>query len=412
MTDTQTRVIVVGGGASGLMAAGMAAKRGLQVMLLERNATVGRKLRISGKGRCNLTNETDVPGLEKQIPSNPKFLRPAFYRFTPKDTMAFFEALGVPLKTERGGRVFPESDNADDVICALEAFCGEAGVDIRTNTTVKHLLTEGGRVTGVTTEDGVSYMADAVILAAGGSSYPGTGSRGDGFRMAKEVGHAIVQPQPSLVPLETVESWPLEAQGLSLRNVAMTTFSPEGKKLRSELGEMIFTHFGVSGPLVLSASRQVAQRPGSTLVIDLKPGLDEETLDARIVRDFAERSNKQFVNALDALLPLSMIPIIVHLSGIPERIPVHQITREQRLKLAHLLKHLTVTVKKARPFSEAIVTMGGVSTKEIDPNTLESKRVPGLYFTGEVIDVDAYTGGFNLQIAWSTGALAGTHVAE
>jgi len=410
MSDEKKHVIVVGAGASGLIAAGTAAGRGLQVTLLERNEKVGRKLSLSGKGRCNLTNETDIDGLMANIPGNPKFLRSALYHFGPRETIAFFAAQGVPLKTERGGRVFPESDDAEDVVRALAQFCHRNKVQVKTGITVRRLLATDGHITGVMTDENAYLPADAVILATGGASYPGTGSKGDGYRMAAELGHTVLPIRPSLVPLETEEGWPAEAQGLSLRNVTLTAFSPEGKKLYSELGEMLLTHFGVSGPLVLTASRHVGDKPGSRLEIDLKPGLDDAALDARVLRDFAEFSRREYANALSELLPRTLIPVIVHLSRIPPHTPVHQITREQRQTLVHLLKHLPLTVKKARSFAEAVVTVGGVSTKEIDPRTMQSKLVPGLYFTGEVIDVDAYTGGFNLQIAWSTGRLAGEQV--
>lgn len=404
------RILVIGGGASGLMAAGVAAGRGHAVTVLERNSEVGRKLHISGKGRCNITNDTDIQGLLKNIPGHGNFLRTAFYRFTPQDAMGFFVEHGVPVKTERGGRVFPESDDADDVVRALLRFAEEAGARVATNVTVTSLIVNDDRIAGVVASDGRRVDADAVILAVGGASYPGTGSKGDGYRMAAAVGHTIERIHPSLVPIETAEQWPTEAQGLSLRNVKLTAVSPEGKTLHSELGEMLFTHFGVSGPLVLTASRHVAEKPGSALVIDLKPGLDDAALDARIQRDFTAQSRKQIGNALDDLLPNTLIPIIGRLSGIPAVTPVHQVTREQRHRLMRLLKHLTVTVKRARPITEAIITAGGVSTREIDSHTMQSKLVPGLFFTGEIIDVDGYTGGFNLQIAWSTGHLAGENV--
>jgi predicted Rossmann fold flavoprotein len=404
-----TDVLVVGGGASGLMAAGVAAARGHRVTVLERNREVGRKLHISGKGRCNITNDTDLNGLLANIPGNPRFLRHAFHRFTPQDVMAFFEHLGVAVKTERGGRVFPVSDDADDVVRALRRHCDAHGVTIRPDTLVKSLEVRDGAITGVRLDDAVLPVG-AVILATGGASYPGTGSRGDGYRMAREVGHTVLPIHPSLVPLVTEERWPADAQGLSLRNVTLTAFSPDGKRLYRELGEMLFTHYGVSGPLVLSASRHVGELPGSRLEIDLKPALDDATLDARVQRDFAALSRKQFGNALDELLPRTLIPIIIDLVAIPPDTPVHQITREQRRRLVHLLKHLTVTVKGTRSMAEAIITAGGVCVREIDPTTMQSKLVHGLFFTGEVIDVDAYTGGYNLQIAWSTGHLAGESV--
>lgn len=411
--ESQTkRVLIVGGGASGLMAAGVAARQGLDTTVLERNREVGVKLHISGKGRCNITNDTDVAGLEKQIPGNPKFLRTAFYAFAPRETIAFFTAHGVPCKTERGDRVFPISDSADDVVAALRDMCRTANVHIRTNTVVRRVITAEGKVVGVETTNGEVLAADAVIIATGGASYPGTGSKGDGYRMAAELGHTIVPIQPSLVPLETEETWPADAQGLALRNVRLTAFSADGKKRYTELGEMLLTHFGVSGPLVLTASRHVSDAPRARLEIDLKPGLDEQALDARILRDFEKYHRRDFSNALEDLLPRTMIPIMVKLSGIAPHTAVNQITREQRLALVRLFKQLPLTVKRPRGIAEAIVTVGGVSTKEIDPRTMESKLVAGLYFTGEVIDVDGYTGGFNLQIAWSTGYLAGNSVAK
>ena len=412
MNEAQKRVVVVGAGAAGMMAAGIAAAGGARVDLLERNAEVGRKLRLSGKGRCNLTNETDIDGLLANIPGNPKFLRTAFYRFTTQDAMAFFAARGVAVKTERGGRVFPESDRADDVVESLIGFCRDGDVAFRTGVRVQKLLVNDGRIRGVQLE-GAQFPADAVILATGGLSYPGTGSTGDGYRLAQEVGHTIVPTRPSLAPLETVEHWPSEAQGLSLRNVTLTVLSPTGKKIHHELGELLFTHFGVSGPLALTASRHIDDQPASgrsTLVIDLKPGLTEEALDARILRDLTKYHRREFFNALDDLLPRSLIPIIIHQAEIPPATWAHDVTRAQRLRLTHLLKHLTLTVKKIRPIAEAIITAGGVNTREIDPRTLQSRLLPGLYFAGELIDVDAYTGGFNLQIAWSIGHLAGESV--
>ncbi|HEX2948057.1 MAG TPA: NAD(P)/FAD-dependent oxidoreductase [Armatimonadota bacterium] len=404
------RVIVIGGGASGLLAAGVAAGRGAQVTLLERNHLMGRKLHISGKGRCNVTNATDIPGLERNIPGNPKFLRSAFYRFGPQEAIAFFSEHEVPCKTERGGRVFPESDNADDVVHALVQFCRQQGVHLVPDVAVQHVMTADGQVIGVKAEHGQEYHADAVILATGGASYPGTGSRGDGYRMAEELGHTIIPIRPSLVPLETEEAWPAEAQGLSLRNVELTAFAPDGKKLYSDRGEMLFTHFGITGPLVLTASRHVADKPGSHITLDLKPALDEATLDARVLRDFEKFNRREFSNALAELLPRSLIPVIIKLSGIAPHTFIHQITREERLRFVHLLKHLSLTVKRPRSMFEAIITVGGVNTKEIDSRTMESKLVHGLFLTGEVIDVDGYTGGFNLQIAWSTGHLAGESV--
>ncbi len=379
-------------------------------MLLERNSQVGKKLRIAGKGRCNLTNDEEIPGLERKIPGNPKFLRTAFYHFTPKQTVDFFHTHGVETKVERGGRVFPVSDDADDVADALLRWCRQTGVILVTEAQVTRLLVDEHQIYGVETAAGKSFQAPAVIIATGGATYPGTGSTGDGYRLAEKVGHTIVPIRPSLVPLETVENWPAEVQGLSLRNVELTALAPTGEMLYRERGEMLFTHFGVSGPLVLSASRHLAPLTGGRIVIDLKPALDLPTLDARVQRDFTEFSRRVFSNALGELLPRTLIPVVMLLSHIHPDTPVHQITRVQRQGLVALLKGLMLTVKKARALSEAIVTVGGVSTREIDPRTMASKVVQGLYFTGEVIDVDGYTGGYNLQIAWSTGHLAGETV--
>ena len=402
-----TRVVVVGAGAAGMMAAGVAAARGAHVTLLERNLETGRKLRLSGKGRCNITNDTDIDGLLANVPGNPRFLRPAFYAFTPQAAMGFFTDHGVPVKTERGGRVFPVSDDADDVAEALQRFCLDGGVTLHNGIRVQRLLVNDGRVRGVAAENGATFPADAVILATGGASYPGTGSTGDGYRLATDAGHTILPLRPSLVGLETMEAWPAEAQGLSLRNVTLTACAPHGKKLYQELGEMLLTHLGVSGPLVLTASRFVGDQPGSLLRIDLKPGLSEEDLTARILRDFEKYHRREIINALGDLLPRTLIPVMIRLADIPPHTWVHEVTRAQRQRLVGLLKALTLTVKKARPLAEAIVTVGGVNTHEIDPHTLQSRLLPGLFFTGEMIDVDGYTGGFNLQIAWSTGHLAG-----
>lgn len=407
MSVSEKHIIVVGGGASGLMAAGVAAARDCQVVLLERNRVLGRKLLISGKGRCNITNDTDIAGLEKNIPGNARFLRPAFYRFTPRQVMAFFVEHGVPCKTERGGRVFPESDNSADVVRALERRCRYVGVEIRLGVHVHEVLVADNCITGVRTDAGDIIHADAVILATGGSSYPGTGSKGDGYRFCANLGHTIVPIRPSLVPLETEESWPKDVQGLSLRHIRLSACDPSGRKLFSEVGEMLFTHFGVSGPLVLTASRYVSDMPGSHLLIDLKPGLDESALDARLLRDFAKYRRREFINALGDLLPRSLVPILVDMAGIPPQRFVHLVTRAERLAFGYLIKHLPLTVKSARDFAEAIVTAGGVSTREIDPRSLESRLVSNLFLTGEVIDVDGFTGGYNLQIAWATGYLAG-----
>lgn len=403
------RVIVVGGGASGMMAAGTAAERGRRVLLLEKNRVLGRKIRITGKGRCNLTNRTDVDGLVAHIPGNGRFLRSAFYRFGPEDLIAFFAAWGLETKTERGNRVFPVSDDSGDVVAALERYLRAGHVEVRTNSPVSRLLANG-RVRGVALRSGEEIPASAVVLATGGASYPGTGTTGDGYRMARELGHTIVPIRPSLVPLEVEEAWAPSLKGLSLRNVDLYALSPDGKVLWHDRGEMLFTHFGVSGPLVLSASRHVVDTPGCRLRIDLKPALSEERLDARIQRDFGEASRRHIDNALDRLLPRALIPVVLQVAGIPPHIPVHQVTRTQRLALVRTLKALLLTVTRPRPLAEAIVTAGGVSTNEVNPRTMESRRVPGLYLTGEVLDVDGYTGGYNLQIAFTTGRIAGESV--
>ncbi len=411
MSEREWQIIVVGGGASGLMAAGAAGGRGCRVTVVERNAKAGRKLRIAGKGRCNLTNAADVEGILAHVPGNPKFLRTAMYHFPPERVIAFFAQLGLQTKTERGGRVFPVSDNADDVARALLAYCRRGKVHFHTGMPIRRILVSQGRVNGVISDDGAVLHADAVILATGGASYPGTGSQGDGYRMAAELGHTIVPIRPSLVPLETEETWPKEVQGLSLRNVALTA-RIDGKSVYRAVGELLFTHYGVSGPLVLSASRHVGAHPGSTLELDLKPGLGDEQLDARVLRDFAKYHRREFGNALGDLLPQSLIPVVIRLSRIGHDTWISCVTRAQRLMLVRLLKHLILTVKRTRPFTEAITTVGGVSTKEIDPGTMQSRLVPGLYCCGEVIDVDGYTGGYNLQIAWATGRLAGEHAGE
>jgi len=408
-TEMAKSVIVVGGGASGMMAAGTAAERGRRVLLLEKNKILGRKIRITGKGRCNLTNRTDVDGLVEHIPGNGRFLRSAFYRFGPEDLIAFFAAWGLETKTERGNRVFPVSDVSADVVRALERFLRAGGVEIRLDCPVAHLVADG-QIRGVRLRDGTELPADSVVLATGGASYPGTGTTGDGYRMAREVGHTIVPIRPSLVPLEVAEAWVPQLAGLSLRNVDLYALSPEGKALWHDRGEMLFTHFGVSGPLVLSASRHVVGCQGCRLRVDLKPALSEERLDARVQRDFQAALRRQVANALRDLLPHALIPVVLAEAGIAAEMPVHQVTRAQRQALVRTLKALMLTVTQPRPFSEAIVTAGGVAVGEVDPRTMESKIVQGLFLTGEVLDVDAYTGGYNLQIAFTTGRVAGESV--
>ncbi len=404
------KVIVIGAGAAGLMASGVAAENGNDVLLLERNDKPARKVMITGKGRCNVTNNcTMINELIAAVPTNGRFLYGAFSRFMPIDTMEFFEDMGVPLKVERGNRVFPESDRASDIVDALNAFSQDAGAK-RVKGRAVDLIIRDGAVKGVVTEEGDEYEADSVIIATGGASYPITGSTGDGYELAKKAGHKISELKPSLVPLVCHEGFCSDLQGLSLRNIEISVLDTETyKEVYRDFGEMLFTHYGVSGPVILSASSHLKDvKPRRYEIhIDLKPAITYEQLDKRIQRDFLENSNKNFINALDALLPKKLVPVIVRLCGIRPATKVNQITREQRAELVNLLKDLKVTVMKFRPLSEAIVTSGGVSVKEIDPKTMESKLCKGLYFAGEVIDVDAYTGGFNLQIAFSTGRLAG-----
>ena len=407
------KVIVIGAGASGLMAAGTAAENGHNVVLVERNDKVARKVMITGKGRCNVTNNcTLINDLIQNVPTNGRFLYGAFSKFMPIDTMEFFEDMGVALKVERGNRVFPESDKAVEIVDALNAFSSDAGVK-RIKGRATSLIAENGEIKGVKLEDGEEISADAVIVATGGASYPLTGSTGDGYELAKQVGHTVTELKPSLVPLVCHEGFCIDLQGISLRKVEITVLDTDTyKEVYKDFGEMLFTHFGVSGPLVLSASSHMKDiKPRKYEIhIDLKPALSYEQLDKRIQRDFLENSNKNFINALDALLPKKLVPVIVKLSGIKPAVKVNQITKQQRSELVNLLKDLKVTVNGFRPIEEAIVTSGGVSVKEIDPKTMESKLLKGLYFAGEVIDVDAYTGGFNLQIAFSTGKLAGSSI--
>lgn len=404
-------IAVIGGGPAGLMAAGLAAEAGASVTLFEKNPKVGRKLAITGKGRCNVTNNCDVQTVLANVPVNPRFLYSALGRFSPADTMAFFENLGVPLKTERGGRVFPVSDKAIDVVDALFFWVKRAGVTI-VNEPVEDILTRDGRVTGVFAGNH-DHKADRVILATGGASYPLTGSTGDGYRFAKALGHTIVSPRPSLVPLVEDGTVCQSLMGLSLRNVAITVLEND-KTIYQDFGEMLFTHFGLSGPLILSASAHMRHFGSKNyrIEIDLKPALDEKTLDKRVLGDFEKHKNSDFVNALGELLPRKLIPAVIEAAGIDPRVKVHSITKAERASLVRVLKHFPIRISGARPIAEAIVTTGGVSVKQVDPKTMASKLVPGLYFAGEILDVDAYTGGFNLQIAWATGRLAGLSAAQ
>lgn len=393
-----------------MLAAAMAAERGYAVTLFEKNEKLGKKLFITGKGRCNITNAAEPDAFFKNIPRNPKFLYSALYGYTNEDVIALLGRLGVPTKTERGGRVFPASDKSSDVIRAFASYVKQAGAAVRLNTQVDSATQADGGGFQLSV-GGETLFFDALIIATGGVSYPSTGSTGDGYRFAHVFGHTVTEIQPALIPLETEEEWPKTLSGLSLRNVTLRAYNKKGKLAFEELGEMLFTHFGVSGPLVLSASSFLPGNPaGAKLSIDLKPGLTPEELDRRLLRDFEENIRRRFANALDALLPQRLIPIVVAQSGISGETPVHQVTREQRQGFVALLKALPLTVKRALPVEQAIITRGGVSVKEINPSTMESKLVPGLYFAGEVIDVDACTGGYNLQIACSTGALAGRSV--
>ena len=403
-------VLIVGGGAAGMMAAVFAARAGAEVILLEKNGRLGRKLFITGKGRCNLTNSADVEDLFPAVVSNSKFLYSGFYSFTNGQVIEFFEDLGVKTKVERGGRVFPASDHSSDVIRALEREMDRLGVDVHLNAEVKELILEDGRACGVRTADGKAVRGGAVIVATGGISYPSTGSTGDGYRFAKAAGHKVTELSPSLVPMEVKEWYARELMGLSLRNIEIRV--TDGKKtLYQEFGEMLFTHYGVTGPVILSASSIVGKRLKErelTLHIDLKPALTEEQLDRRVLREFEANHNRQFKNAVDSLFPAKLKPVIVELSEIPEEKKVHEITKEERRRFVRLIKDFTMTLTALRGYSEAIITKGGVAVKEIDPGTMESKKIKGLYFAGEVLDLDAVTGGYNLQIAWSTGYLAGT----
>lgn len=411
MIPDRTELVVIGGGAAGMMCAYNAAQRGMSVVLVDPNRQLGRKVRITGKGRCNVTNNCDIKEFMRNIPGDGRFLYSALNRFSPADTIAFFESHGLPLKTERGNRVFPVSDNANDVAGLMARLCERSGVTL-IRSTAKKILTEGGAVSAVVTEEG-TIACRAAAVCAGGLSYPLTGSNGAGYRFARELGHTVTETRPSLVPLESEDDCCAQMQGFSLKNVTLSAYEDE-RLIYKELGEMLFTHFGVSGPLVLSASSHMRNfgRAKYRLEIDLKPALDEKKLDARILRDFEKYSNKEFKNALADLAGHTMIPVLVRLSGIPEDTKVNSITREQRMRLLRLFKAFPVSVSGTRPIDEAIVTAGGVSTKEIDPRTMCSKLVQGLYFAGEVLDLDGYTGGFNLQIAWSTGFVAGNSVLK
>ena len=412
-----SHVIVVGGGAAGMFAAIAAAKNGHQVTLYEKNEKLGKKIFITGKGRCNITNAADMEELFDAVVTNSKFLYSSFYGYTNQNVIDFFEDAGVPVKIERGNRVFPISDHSSDVIRALEREMKKVGVKVCLNTEVKSVEAEKGKFNKVVLKDTTTQTADACIVATGGLSYRSTGSTGDGFRFAENVGHKVTQCFRSLVPMETKEPWICELQGLSLRNVEAKIL--DGKKeLYKDFGEMLFTHFGVSGPLIISASSYVGkkfmdkngQKKELTLEIDLKPALTEEQLDQRVLRDFEENHNRQFKNAITKLFPTKLIPVMLELGGIDPEKKVNSIEKEERKQFVHLIKHFRMTLTGLRDYPEAIITKGGVNVKEIDPGTMESKLVKGLYFAGEVLDLDALTGGFNLQIAWSTGYAAGNAI--
>ncbi|MCI1931563.1 MAG: NAD(P)/FAD-dependent oxidoreductase [Clostridia bacterium] len=408
------KVIIIGGGASGLMAAGKAAQRGNEVHIFEKNDRLGKKIYITGKGRCNITNDSDVENFIANIPGNPYFLYSALYGFTSEDTISFFNSLGLKTKVERGNRVFPVTDKAADVVAAFEKYMKEMKVNIHLNSPVDSIIIKDKNAVGIKT-NGKEILSDAVIVATGGLSYPGTGSTGDGYRFAKKCGHTVTDLYPSLVPLKTEEKWCADLMGLSLKNVAITLKDEKGKKIYTDFGEMLFTHFGVSGPMILSASCHITGLPGGRkvkLYIDLKPALDEKVLDNRIIRDFEKFINKNFANSLDELLPKKLIPVIIKLSGIDEFKKVHDITKEERKRLVSLIKALPLTITGATGFNDAVVTRGGINVDEINPSTMESKIIKNLYFIGEVLDCDGYTGGFNLQIAFSTGFAAGSNVCN
>ncbi len=408
-------IIVIGAGAAGMMAAYRAACSGARVVLLEKNEKVGKKIYITGKGRCNLTNACDTEELFDHVRHNAKFLYSAFYGFSNFMTMDFFREMGCPLKVERGNRVFPVSDHASDVIRALERQLEKTGVILHLGTEVKDIIYRDNKVEGVVLKNGKEEKAGAVIVATGGLSYPSTGSTGDGYAMALHGGHRIVPTRPSLVPFTIRGDYPKRLQGLSLKNVGLSLFLGEkGKAVYEGFGEMLFTHFGVSGPLVLSASSYFDGKWEDSmcyLELDLKPALTEEQLDKRLLRDFSANQNKLFKNALGGLFPTRLVPVMIALSGIEQDKPVHEITREERKRFAFLIKHWRMEVTGTRGYEEAVITMGGVDVKEVNPSTMESRLVQGLYFAGEVLDLDALTGGFNLQIAWSTGYIAGENAA-
>lgn len=408
MDESSQDVVVIGGGPSGMMAAIEAAGRTLRVVLLERNGKLGKKLYITGKGRCNLCNASDLNELIANTVHNGRFLYSAFSSFGSRELMDYMEGLGVPLTVERGNRVFPASGRASDVTRALQRELVRLGVRVVLNARVSELVCENGAISAVKTQDGSIYRCRSVVLATGGAAYPATGSTGDGYILAGALGHTVMEPRPSLVPVETKEAWVPELQGLSLKNVRLTAIQ-DGRKVYAEVGEMLFTHFGVSGPLVLTASSMLASEKldGSVLSLDMKPGLDQDKLDGRILRDFQGIPNRALKNSLFELLPGRLCPAVIALAGLDGEKPANQVTKEQRERLASVLKDIRLTPSAFRPLEEAVITRGGVSCTEVNPRTMESKLVRGLFLAGELLDVDALTGGFNLQIAFSTGCLAG-----
>ena len=413
--ENKVDVIVIGGGASGLMAAGQLARGGKKVLVLEKMERCGRKILISGKGRCNITNNSDVEAFLRNVKTNKKFLFSSLYSFSPENTMDYFENEKLPLKTERGNRVFPVSEKSQDVVKVLEKIIIDNGGTILVNQKVRDIMFDENGVNGVTMSDGTMHYSDYVLVTTGGVSYPQTGSSGDGYKFAQKTGHQIVEPKPALIPIELKGDVHKRLQGLSLKNVAVSVYKKSKKSVVfSELGEMIFTHFGVSGPLILKSSFYIEESNAEDyeIHIDFKPALDDETLDKRILRDFLEQTNKDYRNSLVKLLPNKMISVLVHHSGIDPIKKVNQITAEERKTIVDLLKRFPLEVKGFRPIEEAIVTSGGIKVSDIHPSTMESKKMKRLYFAGEVVDVDAYTGGYNLQIAFSTGFLAGNSILE
>ncbi|HFQ7767792.1 TPA: NAD(P)/FAD-dependent oxidoreductase [Clostridioides difficile] len=403
------KIVIIGGGPAGMIAASTACEKGYDVTLIEKNHKLGKKLAITGKGRCNITNACEIEELIENVPTNGKFLYSAFYTFTNDDVISMFNNLGVKTKTERGKRVFPESDKAFDIVNALERQLKSKKVNILLNSKVEKIISKNNKIEKVILNNKKEIECDSVVVATGGLSYPLTGSTGDGYKFAISQGHTIIDTKPSLIGIEVQESFTKDLEKLSLRNVEIRVFNSKQKKVYSDFGELEFTKFGLDGPIIKSASCRMkdTRKENYTILLDLKPALDEEKLDKRVQKDFQKYTNKKFEKALDDLLPKKLIPVIINLSEINPNTVVHQISREQRKNLVHLLKNLKFTVKRYRPIEEAIITSGGVKVNEINSSTMESKLVEGLFFAGEVIDIDAYTGGFNLQIAFSTGYLAG-----